>query len=266
MIIDCNTHITIDGKWFHTAHDASLERLLNEVKSSSVDMAMVVPLPGTINNDEQDRLLKGSESLLFSGATFNPALFENPQAAGEAFRREFSEKKKTLVKFHNRFGKYHPNDERFLEVLKVNDSLETPMVIGVCGLLHDRNTTYAVDTAMYFFDLAKKMQRSNLIIMHGGGTQILRIAELCRDLHHVFFDLSMTLSKYKETSVAADIRWLCHHYDRRMFWGSDFPEASLQQALIDFEETVGTLAEEKRWNILGKNIQQLLNLDVKTKA
>jgi|JI9StandDraft_1071089.scaffolds.fasta_scaffold34340_2 predicted TIM-barrel fold metal-dependent hydrolase len=266
MIIDCNTHITRDGKWFHTAHDASLNRLLNEVKNSDVDAALVVPLPGTITNVEQDALLVGHESLVFSGATFNPALFANPQEAGEAFRREFSERKKTFVKFHNRFGKYHPNDERFLEVMKVNDVLETPMVIGVCGLLHDRNTTNAVDTAMYFFDLAKKMQRSNLIIMHGGGTQILRIAELCRDLHHVYFDLSMTLSKYKETSVAADISWLCKHYDRRMIWGSDFPEASLQQALIDFDETVGTLAEEKRWNILGKNIQQLLNLEVKTKT
>ncbi len=261
MIIDCNTHITKDGRWFHTAHDASLQRLLDELKNSEVDLALVMPLPGTISNEDQNTLLKGKEELLFSGSGFNPGEFSSPKEAGEAFRKEFSGSKKTVVKFHNRFGKYHPEDERFLEVLRVNDTLEIPMLIGVCGLLHDRNSSSAIDTSIYFFNLAKKLERTELIIMHGGGTQILQIAEICRDLHHVYFDLSMTLSKYKNTSIASDISWLCHHYDRRMIWGSDFPETSLQQALIDFDETVGTLAEEKRDNILGKNIQKLLHLE-----
>jgi len=83
---------------------------------------------------------------------------------------------------------------------------------------------------------------------------------MCRDLHHVYFDLSMTLSKYKNTSVADDIKWLCHHYDRRMIWASDFPEVSIAQALRDFDEVVGPIAPEKRANILGGNIANLLEL------
>jgi predicted TIM-barrel fold metal-dependent hydrolase len=70
----------------------------------------------------------------------------------------------------------------------------------------------------------------------------------------------MTLSKYKQTSVASDIRWLCHHYDRRMIWASDFPEVSIRQALIDFDEVVGPIAQEKRDNILGGNIVKLLDI------
>lgn len=260
MIIDCNTHISADGKWYQTDHDASLQRLLNDVKNSQVDMAIVVPLPGLISNDAQAQLISGNEDMLFSACTFNPADYKTPKEAGEAFKSFFSERKKTLVKFHNRFGKYHPEDERFLEVLRVNDAMETPMVIGVCGLLHDRNVVSAVHTGVYFFDLAKTLEHSNLIIMHGGGTQILEIAEICRDLHHVYLDLSMTLSKYKNTSVAADISWLCHHYDRRMIWGSDFPEVSVGTALQDFDDIVGTLAKEKKQNITGNNIQQLLNI------
>jgi predicted TIM-barrel fold metal-dependent hydrolase len=104
------------------------------------------------------------------------------------------------------------------------------------------------------------LRNTSLLIMHGGGTRILQMAEMCRDLHHVHIDLSMTLSKYKNTSVANDIKWLCHHYDRRMIWESDFPEVSILQALHDFDEVVGPIAPEKRANILGLNIAKLLDI------
>lgn len=260
MIIDSNTHITRDGKWFHTIHDASVSRLIHDVKESGIDAAIVMPLPGTISNEEQDVLLHGHAALI-SCASFNPALYRSPFEAGEAFRKTFSSRKKTIVKFHHRFGKYHPNDERFIEVMRVNETLETHMVIAVCGLLHDRNIREAVYTPGYFFNLAQKFSRTQILIMHGGGTQIMQVAEICRDLHHVFFDLSMTLSKYRNTSVSSDIAWLCNHYDRRMLWGSDFPETSPRQALEDFYATVGNIAEEKKNNILGNNIAGLLGLN-----
>jgi predicted TIM-barrel fold metal-dependent hydrolase len=137
------------------------------------------------------------------------------------------------------------------------------MVIGVCGLLHDRHTRQAIDPAVYFFDLAQSMRNSHLIVMHGGGTRILQIAEMCRDLHHVHIDLSMTLSKYKSTSVAGDIRWLCQHYDRRIIWASDFPEVSVLQALNDFHFVVGDIEAEKKQNILGLNMAKLLEIEIR---
>ena len=261
MIIDANVHITSDGKWFTTPHDASLQRLRNCIEEAGIYAAVAVPLPGTIGNQEQAELIANDKKIIHA-CTFNPALYDSPESAQLAFRKEFGDGKKRFVKFHNRFGKYHAADERFYAVVKANDELEVPMVIGVCGLLHDRNTPGAIDPAVYFFDLAQSMRNSNLIIMHGGGTRILQIAEMCRDLHHVFIDLSMTLSKYKETSVASDIRWLCHHYDRRIIWASDFPEVSILQALQDFDEVVGSLAPERRANILGLNIAKLLDIAV----
>lgn len=260
MIIDANVHITAHGGWFNTPHDASLNRLRACIEEAGIEAAIAVPLPGTIGNKEQEQLIAGDKKIIHA-CTFNPALYATPDEAAEAFRIEFGDGKKRFVKFHNRFGKYHAADERFYAVIRANDALEVPMVIGVCGLLHDRNTPGAIDPAVYFFDLGQSMRNSKLIIMHGGGTRILQIAEMCRDLHHVFIDLSMTLSKYKSTSVAGDIRWLCHHYDRRIIWASDFPEVSILQALKDFDEVVGPMSEEKRANILGQNIANLLDIN-----
>jgi len=259
MIIDANVHITPDGKWFTTPHDASLDRLRSCIDEAGITAAIAVPLPGTIGNAEQEQLIAGDAKIIHA-CTFNPAQHLTVSEAVRAFQDEFGDGRKRFVKFHNRFGKYHPNDERFMAVMKANDKLDVPMVIGVCGLLHDRNTPEAVDPATYFFNLAQSLHHTTLLIMHGGGTRILQMAEFCRDLHHVYFDLSMTLSKYKGTSVAGDIRWLCHHYDRRMIWASDFPEVSILQALNDFDEVVGAIAPEKRANILGGNIAKLLDI------
>lgn len=259
MIIDANVHITPDGKWFTTPHDASIYRLRACIEEAGIDAAIAVPLPGTIGNAEQQQLIAGEKRIIHA-CTFNPAAYLTAEEAVKAYQLEFGDGHKRFVKFHNRFGKYHPSDERFFAVMKANDHLEVPMVVGVCGLLHDRNTPEAVDPTTYFFNLAQSLERTTLLIMHGGGTRILQMAEFCRDLHHVYFDLSMTLSKYKQTSVASDIRWLCHHYDRRMIWASDFPEVSIRQALIDFDEVVGPIAQEKRDNILGGNIVKLLDI------
>ena len=259
MIIDANVHITVDGKWFTTPHDASVERLRACIEEAGIDAAIAVPLPGTIGNSEQEKLI-ASDKKIIHACTFNPAAYDSPATAAAAFRAEFGHGKKRFVKFHNRFGKYHAADERFLAVMQANDALEVPMVVGVCGLLHDRNTPEAIDPLAYFFNLAQSIRNTQLIIMHGGGTRILQMAEMCRDLHHVHIDLSMTLSKYKSTSVASDIRWLCHHYDRRIIWASDFPEVSILQALQDFDEVVGAIAAEKRANILGLNIAKLLDI------
>jgi predicted TIM-barrel fold metal-dependent hydrolase len=262
MIIDANTHVTESGQWFHTAHDASIARLRGEIEQAGIDLALVVPLPNTIDPDRQHTLLKGEEKM-YSAETFIPASFTSVAEAVSAFQQRFSHRPATFVKFHNRFGQYHPEDERFLAVIDANDQLENPHVVGVCGLLHDRHTAYAVDPVIYFFNLAQRMHRSKLIIMHGSGTHILRLAEACRYLHHVFIDLSMTLTKYKNTSIAQDIRWICQHYDRRVIWASDFPESPIVQSLLDFEDVVGELSEEKRANILGLNIAKLLNIQIK---
>jgi predicted TIM-barrel fold metal-dependent hydrolase len=260
MIIDANVHVSADGKWFHTPHDASLEKLIREIESSAIDKAIVVPLPGVITNEQQRQLPAAGHPDLIHAYTFNPALFENPKAAAEGFKREFSHLKKSFIKFHNRFGKYHPEDERFMAVMKANNEAAVPHVIGICGLLHDRNTPSAISTEKYFFDLGKKFPETTLLIMHGGGTRILQIAELCRDLHNVFFDLSMTLTKYAETSVANDIKWLCKHYDKRMIWASDFPEISPKIALETFDAVCMNLEADKRKNILGLNIASILNI------
>ena len=46
MIIDSLTHVTPNGQWFSTSHDASEVRLLREMDEAGVDKAVFSRVPG----------------------------------------------------------------------------------------------------------------------------------------------------------------------------------------------------------------------------
>ena len=259
MIIDSNTHPTTSGIWFNSTIDASLSRLLSEMQVSGIDRSVIVPLPGSMTNDEVRNMVAGCPESCINAYTFNPALYSTSSIAQSEFESSFSGLPRSIVKFHNRFGGYQPDDERFMTILKVNNSLKCPMVVAICGFLHNRNSSKHIDTAGYFFDLALKFPSTQFIIMHGGGCQILRIAEQCRDLQNVYIDLSYTLSRYRNSSVENDIRWLCEHFDKRLLWGSDFPEISVQRAWNDIIDLTSHISIEKRNRITGLNLLGILN-------
>ena len=73
MIFDALTHVTPDGRWFHTDLDASEQHLLRQLDESQAQRAMVVPLAGYIENPFVLELCRRSPDRLIPCASFNPA-------------------------------------------------------------------------------------------------------------------------------------------------------------------------------------------------
>jgi predicted TIM-barrel fold metal-dependent hydrolase len=259
MIIDANTHITENGEWFGSGKNASVQSLIESLDLAGIERALALPIPGSISNKKVAEIVSAFPNRLIAGASFNPALYATAALACEAFESEFPVSKKSIIKFHNRFGNYSPLDERFLKTLDCNNNKPVPAVIAICGVFYNKHMNAEIVPPLYIFDLAKKFSRTNFMIMHGAGTWIMQTAEMVRDLANVFLDLSFVLSKYKGSSIENDIRWLCNNFDRRMIWGSDFPEYTVKEALNDFYEVTGGLSQAKKDNILGKNLMSLLN-------
>lgn len=259
MIIDANVHITENGEWFGSGKNAAIETLIAALDDANVDKALVLPITGSIANEKLVEIISRFPERLIVGASFNPALFDSAGKAAEAFISEFAASPIKIIKFHNRFGKYTPTDGRFLKVLEQNNNLPVPKLVAVCGFFNDKNMDSGIVPPLYIFDLAKKFQGTNFIIMHGAGTWIMKTAEMIRDMKNVFLDLSFTLSKYKGSSIDNDIKWLCSNFDKRLIWGSDFPEFTVKEALNDFYAINKDLAAEKQENILGKNLMELLS-------
>ncbi|WP_159999942.1 amidohydrolase family protein [Roseomonas sp. 18066] len=100
-----------------------------------------------------------------------------------------------------------------------------------------------------------------LVLLHGGGVDLLRHAEFTRANPGVLLDLSFTLMKYAGSSIDLDISFLARSFDRRLCLGSDFPDYAPAEVLARFDALLPGLAAEKRDNILGGNLRRFLHRD-----
>jgi predicted TIM-barrel fold metal-dependent hydrolase len=101
-----------------------------------------------------------------------------------------------------------------------------------------------------------------LVLLHGGGVRLLEFAEFVRFNENVLLDLSLTIMKYKGSSLDMDIKFLLDNFDRRICLGSDHPEYSISDVLI----RIDTLSDElklskvKLDNIAYNNLNNLLGM------
>ncbi len=260
MIIDANVHITPTGKWFESNHNASVENLLAEMKAANITKSILVPFEGFIDDEFINDVCEKYPDKFIAASSFNPSKYSTSTEAQHVFKQkyQYNTVSPKIIKFHNRLHKYDIEDERFSAVLETNNQLINPKIIFLCGLFFSKNTNIGTSPPIFIHQLSKKLNNTSIVIMHCGGSWCLPIAEAIRDLPNVYMDLSYTLSTYKQSSVWLDLKHLVTNFDKRLIWGSDFPEINIKQALIDFFELTEHLSFEKKENILFKNITNLL--------
>jgi predicted TIM-barrel fold metal-dependent hydrolase len=258
MIFDSLTHVTPDGRWFHTDHDASEARLLREMDAADVGRAVVVALAGLIENDFVLEVCRRHPGRLLPGASFNPAEHPTPAAAATAFRAELHEAPFRVLKLHPRFNRYDPLDPRCLAVLDELASWASPLPVWLDSLFYFRGGSLRKPVVDTIHELVSRFERLQFVILHAGGSWTLQVAEAIRDCPNALLDVSFTLCRHAGSSVWTDLRYLLDTFDRRMTFGSDFPEISIPTALQQLRRLGEGLPPEKCRNVLGRNLEALL--------
>ena len=97
--------------------------------------------------------------------------------------------------------------------------------------------------------------------MHGGGPNLLKYYEKFRFIKNVYLDLSYTLIHYKNTSVEKDMVFLANKFDKRLLFGSDYPDFNLKEYIICFNKLLkkSKINKSKIQNLKNLNLNRLLN-------
>jgi predicted TIM-barrel fold metal-dependent hydrolase len=103
----------------------------------------------------------------------------------------------------------------------------------------------------------RKYTEIQFVLAHAGAHRVLDTYFLCRSLRNYHCDLSYTATALRGTSVEADMRFVVTNADRKVMFGSDFPEVSLAEALEAFRALCHGVAEEKRANVFARNAAAL---------
>jgi predicted TIM-barrel fold metal-dependent hydrolase len=254
VIVDSLTHVTPDGRWFSTAHDASVDRLRAELDASGVDAAVVVALAGYIPNEFVLETCRG-DGRLIPGCSIDP---RNYDAA--AFRKQFEGSSFRVLKLHPRLNRYDLLDPACLRLLEELASWSRPMPVWVCSLVHAPGVALRKAPVETACELADRFPSLDFVFLHGGGPLALQLADALRERINTYMDLSMSLPRYAGSSVALDHRWLLSRFDRRTVFGSDFPETGIGEAQNALRLAGYDLPAEKLANVAGDTLARLLRL------
>ena len=106
-----------------------------------------------------------------------------------------------------------------------------------------------------FVKLAKNARKKSIMLMHMGGTNLLKIHNYIRHSPAFIGDLSMTYLKYRKSSISDDIGFLLRNFDQRICIGSDFPEYSPKEIIkfVKKDAFKYAISEEKLQNFLVDN-------------
>jgi predicted TIM-barrel fold metal-dependent hydrolase len=165
-----------------------------------------------------------------------------------------------FIKIHPRIIKKPLNDVKFYtKVFK--EINKTNLTILWCTFDGWEKKASEVNQLDFISGLINLTKKNKIILMHGGGPNIIKYYEKFRFLDRVYLDLSYTISHYNETSVQNDIIFLMKKFDQRLLVGSDFPTIKLEKHLKILNKIIrkAKLSSQKKRNILHANLDKIIN-------
>jgi predicted TIM-barrel fold metal-dependent hydrolase len=252
---DSLTHVTADGTWLGAMrYDARGERLLAELDRCNPSRACLVAIAGVIDNETVlDAARRHPERLVPIGS-INPAEFasegEITAAVAALAAAGFAG-----LKLHPRLNGYDPLHMKVVRALRAAG--EQGLIVFLDTLFRQpgratRNAPDLIDA------LAVAAPQTTIILLHGGGSQVLTVSEVVAAHANLVLDLSFTIHRFAGSSVDDDLRFLMRTFDRRMVVGSDFPEYEPLATRERVRELAHGLDPVKATNVLSANLERLL--------
>lgn len=253
-ILDTMAHPTLSGNWLGKPMNCNFSSLSNNINLSPFLKAFAIGMHGLDDYEHRKFIEECSkfENLIpVAGfdTSLNIALLENEMNYIKSLGFKG-------IKIHPRFSKFNYDINILSKIFEFAQKFE--IVVFYCTYAHCRAPHYPdVDT---FYTIVKALNycpKVKLILVHGGDVSVLKYSELTRFNDNVLLDLSMTLMKYRGSSVDKDLSFLFKSFDRKITIGTDYPEYSHMEVFERVDFFCKDLIQEKIDNICYKNIEKL---------
>ena len=256
MLFDSLGHATVDGNWLETSLDASFKSYSHELTKNNYLGGLAVGLSHK-NDYNHDSFIKNSDQYqnIYPIAGFDP-LKEDLSSLAQIKKLGFYG-----IKLHPRFTGLDLKRDKEILIECLNACGEIKIPVFLCSYFYcNLNNMPTYDPFFQLIDILKQCLKTKVIIVHGGGLEIMRYVELSRFNANILLDLSLVFMKYKNSSIDKDIQFLFESFDQRISIGSDFPEYNLSEIQKRFDYFSKDISLEKRENIGFKNITNFLGI------
>ncbi len=225
MIIDAHINVTRDGKWHRTHHDASFDRALREMDRAGVSKAVIIPTADQDNRDFTLELAASRADRFVTGLTIN-----------RLDMREFDEVRGILDNKICRFLKVHPrstgitpNDPELDPFLALAEEYHVPVLF--CTYMRGPRLPMRDLTPLVFDEIARRRPNLTMVLCHAGSYRPLDALAVAQSHANVYLDMSHVLEYFRGSSAELDFIFMLKRLDRKVIYGSDFPEYPIDSYL-----------------------------------
>jgi hypothetical protein len=251
MIVDAHINLTSDGRWYDTRHDSSVDRALREMDAAGVERSVVIPIAGRENraftldlaSRRADRFVTG-----FAVSSLDEAELSEMRSvlAGGVAR---------MVKIHPRSTGIRPNDPGLAPFLRVAQDFKAPVMF--CGYMRGPGVPMEAVAPLAFDAVARAHPDLTIVLSHAGSYRPMDALAVAQSHANVYLDLSHVLEYFRGSSLERDFAFIIERLDRKVIYGSDFPEYGIGSYLERAREVTRRIPAEKLVGFFGGHAQRV---------
>lgn len=254
-VIDAHIHLTEDGGWFGTDIDASVATTLDQMDRADVAVAGVIPIPDSGNRLYCRRMVEEHPDRFFTGYTVKTLPDDELAEMDEWIRLGLCR----FMKVHPRLTGIHPLSEDLEAFYDLACNAGLPVIFDT----YIRGTRLPLGdlTPLTYDALARKHPDLKIVLAHAGAHRVLEALAVAQTHENVYLEVSHILMYFAGSALAGDILFAMNKIDRKLIYGSDFPEYSIESYADHARELVAGLDDFDVEGFFGRTAARLYGLD-----
>lgn len=245
---DSHINISESGKWFDSGLDASYEKAVGELDAAGIERAALLAMPGVCTNAAfASAKIDRKRFWCFGNLDFSRLDYSLDQILDLDL---------DAVKIHPRFQRIGIDALLGMDFLSRLEAAGLPLMI--CGWQQSSSVPIDSLSPLHVDRLAKKYPKLPIVLSHMGGYRFWDAFTVARANPLVYLDCSYYLQAFRGTSLESDFYATLKTIDRKVIYGSDFPEVPVKAYLEDFVRKIDGMDETKAANILCGNLEGLM--------
>lgn len=245
-VYDCHVHVTETGDWYGRGGIASFGSYVDCMNEVGIDGALLIP----VSESDLDYCLKirGKESKQFKVAQ----TLDNPNGANVRWSDV------DAIKLVPRQIGQSPLSTEMVDLLVEAGQKAKPVV--VC--CYTQSEMVPLDELHpYTFDrLAKLCPDTTIVLAHSCWPHLQEALCVARSNSNVYLDISYFAERAQQTSLLIDFCHMAATADRKILYGSDFPEVDATAYLRIFQSLLN-LSDEKIQRIFYGNAREVFGFE-----
>jgi len=250
-IIDCDTHVTASGRWFGTSYEASIGKLEEEMTRSGITRAILIPLGRTSMEDVRFCLdLAKKKPKKFAVA---PQIDATELSLLTGYRGVIAG-----LKVHPSLQQVDPASPMVCEILDAASGMGIPVIFDT--FMQSTTIPIRLLDPKVFDELAKTHRDVTFVLAHSCWPHLLDAYIIAKSNQNVYLDLSYFGKVADNTYLLHDFCRLLERLDRKVIFGTDFPEVDVAAYTALWQRYLHHLPEEKQKRIFFDNAREVFHL------